>query len=57
MERDNRILPRRTFLHCEHLVNVDYSWGWRTDPSWKGMESEPRFLALLKKVGLDVAPT
>jgi len=41
---------------CEQLVNVDFSWGLRTDPSWKGMESEPRFVALLKKVGLDVWP-
>jgi len=42
--------------HDEQLVNVDYSWGLRTDPSWKEMESEPRFQALLKKVGLDVWP-
>jgi tetratricopeptide (TPR) repeat protein len=42
--------------HDEQLVNVDYSWGLRTDPSWKRMESEPRFVALLKKVGLDVWP-
>ncbi|MBI3416847.1 MAG: protein kinase [Verrucomicrobia bacterium] len=41
---------------CEQLVNVDFSWGLRTDPSWKGMTSEPRFVALLKKVGLDVWP-
>ena len=41
---------------CEQLVNADHGWGLRTDPSWQGMESEPRFIALLKKVGLDVWP-
>ena len=40
---------------CEHLVNAD-SWGLRTDPVWKDLQSHPRFLALLKKVGLDVWP-
>jgi hypothetical protein len=39
----------------ENLVNADFG-GLRTDPVWDNFRDEPRFQALVKKVGLDRWP-
>jgi serine/threonine protein kinase len=42
--------------HSEYLVLGDFGGGLRTDPMWDDYQEEPRFKALLKKVGLDQWP-
>ncbi|MBL9135801.1 MAG: protein kinase [Verrucomicrobiales bacterium] len=48
-------LERAEQERSEHLVFADFG-GLRTDPAWDQLQDHPRFLALLKKVGLDVWP-
>ena len=41
----------------ECLVETDWAGGGlRMDPAWRDLQTEPRFQALLKRVGLDVWP-
>ncbi len=40
----------------EYLFLPDLGGGLRTDPAWDDLQDEPRFRALLKKVGLDRWP-
>ncbi|MCK6500046.1 MAG: hypothetical protein L6Q38_11275, partial [Nitrospira sp.] len=48
-------LERAEQERSEHLVFADFG-GLRTDPAWDQLQDHPRFLALLKKVGLEVWP-
>lgn len=50
-------LERAFDKKAEALVNPHFGGGGlRRDPAWDGLRDEPRFQALLKKIGLDVWP-
>jgi hypothetical protein len=48
-------LERAADDKAEQLFNA-FHGGLRTDPAWDNLHNEPRFQALLKKVGLDRWP-